>query len=177
MVRSFRKLTQADFHARIRRIQPMHERFGALPSERIPARPVPAVVIGFAWAYLLMVVAANRPQIQASLAQGSLAPDHQQAVLMILSALLAVSGVALALHLIRAFALRGGRRRNSRALLVGVVAAAALVKTPLVAWASGLVLMDVRTGALLRTASAGLDATGVPVLALADATFASSGNY
>ena len=133
-----------------------------------------AVLGGFATAYLVISVAGNRGTLESSLAQGSLAADHQDMVMMGLSAMLATAAVILMFHLVRAFlARKGGKRTNSHSLLAGVIGALVLVYTPATVWQAGFGMLDDNSQTFLMAASTGMQDT-LPSLNFGDVAFVSS---
>ena len=139
-----RKQDHRDFQRRVKRIDPRFFRMGhtAYVKDDTKPRVISAALTGFGWAYLIFAIGENRAQVEASLLQGSLSAEAQYWVISALAAAIAASLVMLAAHLIRVILTTGPRRQNSRALLLGAVAALSLFHTPDIVWTTGFDLLD-----------------------------------
>jgi hypothetical protein len=151
---AFRKLDHSDFKRRVKRIDPQFARMGTRAYEQDKTQPqvLGAALTGFVWAYLVAVIGANRGHIDVTLTQSALTPQGQYWIVSALTALLAASLVMLAAHLVRVVLASGARRKNSRALLIGAVAAFGLFHTPQVVWSAGFGLLDDHSQTLLSAA-------------------------
>ncbi len=171
-----RKLDAGDFQRRVNRIAPGF-RPGAQDSYSGRGSETPIIgiiLIGFAWAYILASLGSNRNRIDTSLEQGSLSADAQYWIISLLAALLAASLVMLALHLVRAVATRGARRRKSRALVFGALMAFGLFYTPEAIWTTGFDMLDGKSQTFLAAAS-DMISDALPDIKIDKITFASSG--
>lgn len=155
---AFTKQTQGDFQARLKRVDPAFARHGhaAYAKNETPTRPVFWTLAGFGWFYLVISVARNKSYIRDSLAQGSLPSHYHDAIFAALAAILAVSAVILILHIVSFFAKRGPKRSNSRGILIGALAAGALVYTPPSVLQTGFGMLDPNAQSLLLAAHSGV---------------------
>ncbi|MBS0122738.1 hypothetical protein [Thetidibacter halocola] len=171
---SIRKQTQNDFQQRLRRVDPAFQRHGGPLADATPRRPFLSLLAGFGGAYLVVMVASNKPVLESSLRQGALPGHLHDTVMMGLSALLAISFVMLGVHLFRFLVgRRGSKKSNSAALLTGVVGALALVYTPTSVWQTGLGMMDDNSRAIVLAASSSFSEV-MPELDFGTVTLASS---
>ena len=176
MMRTFRKQNHQDFRNRIKRVDPVFYRWGerGAIADATPHRPFGSLLMGFGWAYLVISVSNNRAVLESSLRQGSLPEQYHDMIFMGLAALLAMSLVMLAIHLFRFFAGRkGGKRRNSGALLTGVMGALMLIYTPASVWQTGFGMMDGNSRSFVMAASATMSEV-IPGVDLNSAVFVSS---
>ncbi len=152
-----RKQTQADFDARVRRLDPHYARTGrsrpSLAAETRADRPALAVLGGFTWIFVAVSISRNRETLRESLAAGTLNADMQWAVMAGLAAMLAATAVMLLVHALRFVARRKGKRGASGPLLIGAIAALALSHTPPSVVSAGIEMIDPNSRALLRTAN------------------------
>lgn len=116
-------------------------------------RPIACTVLGFIWFYTVIMVAEKQAHLKASLVQGNLPAQYHEMVMAGLGALLAVSGVALAIHLLRYVARQGAKKSNSRGILTGAIVAAALVYTPPGVFEAGFGMLDMNSQQFLLAAS------------------------
>ena len=157
---TFRKMTQQDFQARVKRIDPEYYSHGEVKKTfSSPARPFMSLIMGFGWAYVVISVARNRSHIEHSLLQGNLPAEYHDFIFFILAALLAVSAVMLGIHLFRFLMSRRAStgKRNSGGLLVGALAAGALVYTPASVFDAGLGMIDQNSRSLIMAASSNVN--------------------
>ena len=170
-----RKMTNADFEARIRRIDPEFARYGASDASKVARtskRPIVSGIAGFLWAGVVIAVAQNQQTIEASLLQGSLPREYHVYVFGALAALLAVSGVMVMMHLLRMVSRRGSARSNSAGILVGIVAATVMSMIPSQTYVAGLGLLNENSRNVI--ASAGTSVRATAGLDIRATTFASS---
>ncbi|MCT4556097.1 MAG: hypothetical protein N4A53_15550 [Pelagimonas sp.] len=155
MAQSFRKLTRRDFQKRANRVAPGYagDLLSKVQNDQSPSHPILSAGMGFLWGYLTLSIATRRAEIEGSLTQGSLPAQTQHWVMMALAAFVTVSAVMLVLHLIRMVILRGGKRSNSRGVLIGAVLAGGVIYSPPELWETGGLLIDAKTHSLLRGAS------------------------
>ncbi|APX24209.1 MAG: hypothetical protein CML50_15465 [Rhodobacteraceae bacterium] len=153
---AFRKMTHDDFTARLHRLSAQN---GATPANNHGTaqvqHPYLMMMAGFIWAYFMFSVARKRDHIEISLRQGDLPERYHDYVIYGLAALLAVSAVMLALHLVRFLIARRRARRGtpSGRLLVGAIAAAALFYTPASVYETAFGLLDGNAQAMILSAS------------------------
>lgn len=176
---AFRKQTHDDFTARLHRLSSQH---GVSPTtghgSARDQHPYLMMMTGFLWAYFMFSVARKRDHIEISLAQGSLPERYDDYVVYGLAALLTISAVMLALHLLRFLIARRGARRGtpSGRLLVGALAAATLVYTPAGVYETAFGLLDGNAQALILTASEGM-ATVLPAELTTASLTTTSGSF
>jgi hypothetical protein len=158
---AFGKLDHVDFGRRVKRVDPRFHRMGDRAYAKDTTKPnaVGAALIGFGWAYIVAAIGSNRAHIEASLGQGALSAQTQYWIVSVLAALLAASLVMLAVHLVRVFLTKGARRKNSRALLVGALAAFCLFYTPQVVWTTGFGMLDGHSQDFLASAGEMVEGT------------------
>ncbi|MBE9636442.1 hypothetical protein [Salipiger mangrovisoli] len=157
-----RKVTHADFEARVRRIDPQFATQGAAVAgtpARTSKRPLVSGLCGFLWAGVVIAVARNQPAIEASLLQGSLPEQYHVYIFGAIAALLAVSGVMVMMHLLRVVSRRGSARSNSAGLLAGIAAAAVMSLIPAHVYETGLGLLDENSRDMIVSASNSVRAT------------------
>ncbi|WP_226623778.1 hypothetical protein [Alloyangia pacifica] len=154
-------MTHADFEARIRRIDPQFAKHGGseAATSRASTRPLVSGLFGFAWAGVIIAVARNQDSLKSSLLQGSLPSEYHVYVLGAVAALLAVSGVLVMMHLLRAIGGRGTARGNSAGVLTGIAAAVTLSMIPAQTYEAGLGLLNENSRAMLVSASNSVRAT------------------
>lgn len=154
----------------------MFHRFGerGALADATPSRPFGALLMGFGWAYLVVSISNNRDVLETSLAQGSLPDRLHGYVFMILAGLLAMSVIMLALHVFRFLTMRkGGKKKNSGALLMGVLGALTLTYTPASVWQTGFGMMDVNSRSFVIAASDTVK-DAIPEVDFGNVAFASS---
>ena len=151
---AIRKQTHRDFESRLKRLDPHFARHGhtTYGKDMTPSRPVFWTLAGFGWFYLVISISNNKAFIEQSLLQGSLQQQHQNIIIAGLGAMLAISGVMLLLHLFRIFAKPGAKRSNSKGVLMGALAALALVYTPPSVFHAGYGMIDSNSRSLLLAA-------------------------
>lgn len=173
---AIRKMTHADFDARVKRVDPKFARLGhqatAASTARAAKRPILSGLVGFVWAGIVIAVARNQAQIADSLAQGSLPQEYHVYVFGMLAALLAVSGVVAVMHLLRCVGRRAGERGNSLSLVTGIVAAVVLTQVPAEVYETGLGLLDENSRNVML--AAGNSVRGPAGLEISGTTFLSS---
>lgn len=172
---AFRKMTQADFRDRVRRIDASSSRKGQSERpEKGSRRPFLNMLTGFGGAYIVMTVARNREAIEINLAGSSLSASQQHVVLLALAVFLAVAAVALGINIFRWTMSRPKtiKRSNSSGVILGTFLAAALIYTPASVVEAGMGLLDDNSRSLLMAASEGVK-SAVPVSA-ASIAFVSS---
>ncbi|SDI08881.1 hypothetical protein [Alloyangia pacifica] len=170
-----RKVTHADFEARVRRIDPQFSRLGARDAGAIARpskRPIISGIFGFLWAGMVIAVARNQAAIETSLLKGSLPQEYHVYIFGTLAALLAVSGVMVIMHLLRVVSRRGTARSNSAGILVGIAAAAMMSMVPAQTYEAGLGLLNENSRGLIETASNSVRGSGG--LDIRGATFVSA---
>lgn len=155
---AFRKMTQDDFQTRIRRVDPGYVQAVQRqePATRAgSSRPVLSLLIGFGWAFVCLAIARNRDVIETSLLRGKLDAQYHAYIFYGLAALLAISAVMLAMHLLRyVFTCKGGTRKgNSGGLLFGAMLAAGVVYTPDSVFEAAFGLLDTNSRSLIVAAA------------------------
>ena len=177
-MKRFRKQTHQDFRRRIKRVDPVFFRWGerGAIADATPHRPFGSLLMGFAGAYLVISVASNRNHLESSLAKGSLSQEIQGYIMMGLAALLAMSLVMLTIHVFRFLgARRGGKKKNSGAVLTGILGALMLIYTPTSVWQAGFGMMDANSRSIVMAASSSVGEM-LPGVDIASAVFVSSVN-
>ncbi|MDO6587876.1 hypothetical protein Q4543_20390 [Salipiger sp. 1_MG-2023] len=155
---AFRKMTQDDFQARIKRVDPCYVQASRRPEATTPpapSRPFVSLLLGFGWAFVCLSVARNRDSIETSLLRGKLDTQYHDYIFYGLAALLAISAVMLAMHLLRyLFACtRGATKGNSGGLLFGAMLAAGFVYTPDSVFEAAFGLLDTNSRSLIVAAA------------------------
>ncbi|APZ54956.1 hypothetical protein [Salipiger abyssi] len=158
---AFRKMTRDDFNTRVKRLDPQYFQHGdtkPVATCRATAHPYLCLLLGFGWAYLIFAIAGKRSLIETSLMRGSIPVQYHDYIFYALAALLAVSAVMLAIHVLRYVCLRRGRpgRSNSGGLLVGAAAAAALAYMPSSVLEAGFGLLDDNSKTFIMATSQGV---------------------
>ncbi|MBN9888037.1 hypothetical protein [Salipiger abyssi] len=158
---AFRKMTRDDFNTRVERLDPQYFRGGNAANVQTcctSARPFLCLLLGFGWAYLIFSIAEKRNLIETSLLRGSIPAQYHDYIFYALAALLSVSAVMLAIHVMRYAFMRRGRpaRSNSGGLLAGATMAAALVYTPTSVFEAGFGLLDDDSQSFIMATSQGV---------------------
>ncbi len=161
------------FRRRIRRIDPTYHQAQSRTRDTRAQRPLGAVLLGFAWAYLVIAISQGRETLASSLQQGSLPPEYHDYIFMALAGLLFASIVMLGVHAMRFFFRSRARRGHSGPLLVGVLGAVMLAYTPTAVWHTGFDMIDDTSRGMIRTASSSV-ADSLPGVDFGGATFVSS---
>ncbi len=171
-----------EFRRRIKAVDPRFYHLGTSRgrTDTTPSRPTLFAMLGFGWAYLVISISRNKTLLEQSLSQGSLSDEMQSNIVMALAALLAVSGIMLALHLMRFFLKKGGKSRNSGGLLFGALGALMLVYTPPSVFHAGFGMLDDNSRNLLLAAHNTVTDTmngAVPNVDFGNVVFVSSQTY
>lgn len=174
MKRTPRKLTQLDFHQRVKRVDSnfLHNGNGTHAEHR-KSGPFKTTVVGFGWAYAVLLLAANRPAIETYLNQGVLPPQYHIWVVAAFSAAIAASMVLLLVHVLRLVFQKGHQRTASGGLLFGTGLALALTYAPPSVWSAGNTMFDDNLRGFVMSANASLD-MDLPEIDFSDLSFVTS---
>ncbi|WP_417721456.1 hypothetical protein [Salipiger sp.] len=171
---AFRKMTQDDFAARVRRLDSGYGRTVIGRTEApVNERPFLSILGGFVLAYVVISVARNREFLEDSLHQGNLPAQYHQVIFGVLAALLAISAVMVLYHLFRWTTKRGAKKRNSGSLLAGAMAAGVLIYTPASVFEAGFNMLDPNSRQIILAATSSVQET-LPGVDFGSVAFVSS---
>ncbi|MCE0507164.1 hypothetical protein LR948_17480 [Roseivivax sp. GX 12232] len=157
MQRRFRKLDQADFRARVTRLDPHYARHGvsrARPRAQ-SERPALWAMLGFSLSLCLTALVQNRAAISESLAQGSLGADHRLWLLGGVTALAIYGVLRLAAFALQCLFAKRARRGAPGGLVVGALGALLVLQVPSETYRAGLALLGAEGDRIARDASRG----------------------